>query len=116
MRIRIRGVVYSSVPEAANALGVSKSTIYTCLHRGTIDTVGLGGKSPNYKNRQPSREVPVVLFSGRLEFRNTREAAKALGYSQNALWKVVAGKTGARSRENLQLRAMHYMAKNSGET
>lgn len=110
MRLNIRGVIYESVPAASKALGVSKSTIYTSLHRGTIDTVGLRGASPLYKGRNPSRSNPVSFFGGRLKFPNEAAAAKALGYSQQAFNKIAAGKTGTRSRENLRLKAMYYFS------
>lgn len=109
MRIKIREVTYESVPDAAKALGVSKSYIYTALHRGRIDTVGLGSNSPLYRGRNRGRKNFVSFFGGKLTFPTVTEAAKALGYTQQGLNKIYLGKTGKRSKETLQLRAMHYL-------
>ena len=39
--VTIRGVTYESRAEAADALGVSRNTIYKALERGTLENVGL---------------------------------------------------------------------------
>jgi hypothetical protein len=42
MRVEVRGVIYGSVKECADALGVSIKTVYSALDRGSIDNVGSG--------------------------------------------------------------------------
>ena len=43
MRVNIRGRVFDSVANAAEWAEVSPATIYSAMHRGTTDTVGVGG-------------------------------------------------------------------------
>lgn len=111
MRVRIRGVTYESVKEAANAHGVTIDNVYLAIRNGRTDNIGVGrGNHKNHKNIAAS--IPVSLFQGRLKFESISEAARELGYSQAALNRIIKGHTGDKSRENLQLRAMHYVVKN----
>ena len=71
--IPIRGVIYESQKEAAEALGVSRAAIAEAYKRGTLDYVGLGprrGKGNNTK----------TVIKGRV-FEKRKDAAKFLGVS-----------------------------------
>lgn len=46
--IDVRGTIYPSMSEAARQLGVSVTTIYGALERGTLDTCGLPDKHAGY--------------------------------------------------------------------
>jgi hypothetical protein len=88
--IRIRGVTYPSIGQAAREIGVSRRAITNALDRGTIDEVGLRlvGPKPN----------PVTI--GGITFPSKQFVANALGKSVHAI--VMAVKRGPRARHNLE--------------
>lgn len=48
--ITVRGLTYATRKSAAKALGVSVNTVHTAIHKGRLDTLGLGPrpKAPEY--------------------------------------------------------------------
>lgn len=51
MRVRVRGQVYETVRETAEALDVSVSTVKWAVQRGTTDWIGVGsGRSPRRRD------------------------------------------------------------------
>jgi hypothetical protein len=88
--VRIRGITYPSMADAARAIGVTPRAITHALNRGAIDEVGLHGVGPKPK--------PVTV--GGITFTSKRELAKALGRSVNAI--VMAMRRGPRARYNLE--------------
>lgn len=82
MPVRIRGEVYPSAVAAAKALGVCKSTVYSALSRGNIDTVGLGrGRSKVvHKGGNPK----AITIAG-VTFSSMAEASLALGFTKKYL-------------------------------
>lgn len=75
--VRVRGVTYANAYEAAKALKVSVTTVYSALATSTTDTLGLG--RGNHSNHQPPRRHPVKV--GPWVFASKRAAAKWLGIS-----------------------------------
>lgn len=78
MRVRIRGVTYESVREAAEAHDVTRTYIYDALRRGREDVIGMGtGRKPNGKfvgNK-------IVLYG--VEFSSMKAASLALGFNRH---------------------------------
>lgn len=72
--VRIRGKVYPSARDAAKDLGLSVQSIYSALHRGTEDTVGLGHRRPPGAGR-PQIAVKV----GKFHFASQSECDRYLG-------------------------------------
>lgn len=106
MRIEVRGKTYKDAHAAARALGVSVSTIYTALHRGTIDRVGIGaGRGTRDASRQ---EKPVRI--GPLTWRSRKDCAADLGVDERYVGKVLR-EGGKRSRANLLRLVMEFYAK-----
>lgn len=79
--VSIRGTVYPSAKDAAEALGVSQQAIYSALDRGTVDNVGLGsGKMPtSHEGISTLNSKPIKI--GPLEFRSMAEASSYIGKS-----------------------------------
>lgn len=73
MKAQVRGVVYESVKEAAQAVGLSISGVYGALDRGKIDLLGLGKTSPK-----------KTVIAG-VEFRSISAASGALGFNRQFL-------------------------------
>ena len=71
MKVKVRGVTYESVKEAAKALGVTVAGVYTALDRGRIDKLGLG------------KTIPKKMVIGNVTFKSASEAARALGFSRS---------------------------------
>jgi hypothetical protein len=88
--VRIRGITYPSMADAARAIGVTPRAITHALNRGAIDEVGLHGVGPKPK--------PVTV--GGITFTSKRELANFLGKNINAI--VMALKRGPRARHNLE--------------
>jgi hypothetical protein len=88
--IRIRGVTYPSMADAARAIGVTPRAITHALDRGKIDEVGLHGVGPKPK--------PVTV--GGITFARKRDLAKALGKTVEAI--VMSLKRGPRAIHNLE--------------
>ena len=71
MKVKVRGVTYESVKEAADALGVTIAGVYTALDRGRIDKLGLG------------KTIPKKMVIGNVTFKSASEAGRALGFSRS---------------------------------
>lgn len=72
--VRIRGVTYRSITDAAKAQGVHERTVYFHLDAGTPDLIG--------KQMQTQRRP--CTFSG-VNYLSMRDAARALGVSVEAI-------------------------------
>lgn len=100
MTIKIRGKLYPNAKVAAKAVGVKVCTIYSALHRGTLETVGLG--TGNCK-KVPRGGTPKPIKIGDMQFPSLAAAAVYLGYEKKSLSKILRhGKQ--RSKENIMRR------------
>jgi len=88
--VRIRGITYPSMADAARAIGVTPRAITHALNRGNIDEVGLHGVGPKPK--------PVTV--GGITFARKRDLANFLGKNVEAI--VMALKRGPRALHNLE--------------
>lgn len=96
MPISIRGVTYANAREAAAAVGVTRSTIYSAIYRNTLDTVGLGtGSRKIWRGGRPKQ---VQIFGQ--SFRTLREASIFLGMKPGTLSSIMR-RGGARSKANV---------------
>jgi DNA-binding MarR family transcriptional regulator len=75
--VKIRGVLYNSQKEAAEAIGVTQSAIYRALQNGTLEKCGV-----HNRNRKP------VTIRG-VYYESQTAAAKALGLRQTNIAKAV---------------------------
>lgn len=80
--VTIRGTTYKSQREAAEALGVSQTTIHFAMLRGTLDKVGLGGHK--------TRSKPVMVDGVR--YPSISAAARSLGITGRAFHAICAYK------------------------
>lgn len=76
--VKIRGVLYNSQKEAADALGVNPSTIYKALQAGRIDDVGM---------HQNNRKKPITIRG--VHYDSQTAAAKAFGTTQSMVSRAV---------------------------
>lgn len=95
MKIKIRGVEYNSVKEAATAVGVSYHSVYTALDRGRLEVLGLGKTQPK----------PVTLEG--IEFRSMTSASTALGFNRSYLREVMR-RGGPKAQERVAVAARRY--------
>lgn len=79
--VQIRGKVYPSVKEAADAVGVKPGAIRTALSRGRIDHVGCGrGKAPQRRHGISNGVRKEITLGGRT-FPSYRALSRFLGKS-----------------------------------
>jgi hypothetical protein len=103
MPIKVRGVTYPSVRATSQALGVTEKAVYSAIHRGAMDRLGLGTST--------ARQWWTI---GPTTFRSTREASIALGFSANYLgWAMSKG--GAAARKRVQRAFDDYVNHNKGD-
>lgn len=108
MPVMIRGTLYSSHKEAADALGVTTSAISQRLRvKGSADTVGLGlaGGAPGNTNR--AKEISIFG----VDFPSRTIAAQELGITRSQLCKWISEKASNSQREMLMLSVMKYKSK-----
>lgn len=108
MPVSIRGTVYPSQREAAEALGVVPSAISQRLRiNGSADTVGLGlgGGVPGNKNAAKE----LILFDERFESRS--QAAKELGITRSKLNRWISPSAPREHQEKLLAAMMKYKMK-----
>lgn len=77
--IKIRGVTYLSVPEAAKAHRVSPQTVAGAMRRGRLDFVGLGS---GFKPRMPVR-------IGGKDYPDGYAAAADIGVAPSTVWQAI---------------------------
>ena len=87
MRVQVRGVIYESVREASQDLGMAGTSIYGAIYRGKADLVGLGKTSPK-----------KTVIAG-VEFRSLSAASKALGFNRRFLQDTL--RSGSKQRRAL---------------
>lgn len=110
MPVMIRGVLYQSHKEAAEALGVSPSAISQRLKKtGSADTVGLGVSAGMYGNT--NRAIPISILG--CEFPSRTIAAEELGITRSQLTKWISKKASHTQREMLMLSVMKYKQKHA---
>ena len=102
MRVRIRGTTFDTVGEAARWAGVSPATIYSAMHRGRMDTVGLGGgrkSAYGYGGGRGGRRKVAVRLWG-LRFESIRDAERWLDVKPGYLAQIIrrGGGEGAWAR------------------
>ncbi len=105
MPVVIRGVLYQSHKEAAEALGVSTSAISQRLRvSGSADTVGLGLKGATMGNTNRAREITIWDMT----FPSRTKAAELLGISRSQLTKWTSPKASKWQQNQLLLHALRY--------
>ena len=105
MRVTIRDVTYETAQEAADALGVKRCTVYSALHRGTTDTLGLGTGARKVKKGG----IPKKVSLGAMQFDSLAEASAYLGYKKKTLSSILRrGK--ATARQNVMRRFLEKAA------
>lgn len=77
MRVRIRGVTYETVREAAQAHAVSESYIYRLMTEGRQDTIGMG--MGNWRKPRDKFNGNKIVLHG-VEFPSMTAASLALGF------------------------------------
>jgi len=77
MLIKVRGVTYPSVRQAAESMKVTEAAVYSALFRGSMDLLGLGN----------TKRKPVEVEG--LSFPSIAVAARALGLSEKYVRKVI---------------------------
>lgn len=107
MRVSVRGMVYDSARECADALGVSVATVYCAVSRRTTDTLGMGRGNRTAK-RGGRKPQPVTI--GGISFESMASASRALGFGRRYVASVMAN-GGATARANLLRACMQYRAK-----
>lgn len=106
--VEIRGIVYPSHKAAAEALGVSISSISHGLRkRGSADRVGLGLVGGPLGNK--NRAKPITILG--CEFPSRTIAAKELEITRSQLTKWISPKASQAQREMLMLSVMKYKQK-----
>ena len=78
MLIKVRGVTYPSVRQAAQSLNVTDNAVYSALFRGRIEVLGLAN------TQKKPVEVEGLLFP------SIASAARKLGLSEKYLCRVIA--------------------------
>jgi len=79
MRVKIRGVTYETVREAAAAHNVTRSYVYDAIERGREDIIGIG-----IGNREPNGKFTknkVTLYG--VTFPSMKAASLALGFNKH---------------------------------
>lgn len=79
MRVKIRGVTYETVREAAKAHNVTTSYVYDAIERGREDIIGIG-----IGNREPNGKFvknQVTLYG--VTFPSMKAASLALGFNRH---------------------------------
>lgn len=106
MLVRIRGVVYSSVREAAEAFGVTRGRIYNAVRVGKEDTIGLGIGLRTDNNRFVGNRV--TIFG--VEFSSMKEASEELGFRPNYI-RTALRRRSHRTMEKIRFAVHLYAAR-----
>lgn len=77
--IRIRGIVYPTIAEAATSLGVSSGAVLKAFHAGRLDGVGLGPRG---------RELMPIRIRGKT-YANAQLAADRFGMTRAAIYSAL---------------------------
>ena len=105
MPVVIRGVLYQSHKEAAEALGVSTSAISQRLRvNGNAETVGLGLKGASIGKTNRAREIKIWDMT----FPSQTKAAELLGISRSQLTKWTSPKASKWQQNQLLIHALRY--------
>lgn len=105
MPVMIRGVLYQSHKEAAEALGVSTSAISQRLRvKGNAETVGLGLKGASIGNRNSAKEIQIWDMT----FPSRTKAAELLGITRSQLTKWISPKASEWQKKQLLFFALRY--------
>jgi len=105
MPVVIRGTVYSSHQEAAQAMGVTPSAISQRLRvKGSADTVGLGLAGGVPGNTNAAKELTILG----VRFRSRVQAAKELGITRSQLTKWISQSASDAQRQMLMASVMQY--------
>jgi len=102
MKILVRGVLYNSVREAADALNVSYHSVYSALDRGGLEMLGLGKTKPK----------PFTIEG--ITFRSMTQASIALGFSRSYL-QATLRKGGTKAKERVAFAIIRYKARKEME-
>ena len=105
MPVMIRGVLYQSHKEAAEALGVTTSAISQRLRvNGNAETVGLGLKGASIGNTNRAKEIKIWDMT----FPSQTKAAELLGISRSQLTKWTSPKASKWQQNQLLIHALRY--------
>lgn len=110
MRVAIRGTIYETVNEAAEAMGVQTNTIYRAINMGRIDSVGLGRGTRPERCRKSGKGVPITF--GKVTFPSIAAASVALGFRPKYLATALQ-KGQAETLGRIAQAALRYTARQS---
>ena len=96
MRIKVRGVTYETVKEAADALGLTINGVYSGLDRGAAEKLGIG------------KTKPIAITLEGITFRSMTAASIALGFPPKTLRELLRG--GPKAQERVRFAAQRYKA------
>jgi hypothetical protein len=103
MPVRVRGVTYHSAQACADAIGVTRKTVYRNLSRGTPDMIGL--------KYAKGRATPFTYRM--LSWPSKSDASRALGLERGYVCKGTTGSRRLRQLLHDQLDA--YILRTLGE-
>lgn len=100
MRVRIRGIIYDTVQEAADANNVSTAAVYTAIRIGDPDKIGSRGR------RHLSDETRALLASSSNKpitiagvwFPSRKELGRVVNMTQKGLREAINGSQASRDR------------------
>jgi hypothetical protein len=98
MRVSVRGKVYETVKEAADALGMTINGVYSAVQTGKTDKLGLGATQPR-----------AITLAG-IHFKSWKTASIALGFGKHYISDAM--RTGsARMQARIEFAAQRYAAR-----
>lgn len=104
MRVRIRGVIYDTVREAADANNVSTAAVYTAIRIGDPDKIGTRGRR---NLTEETREALAALAAYRSNkpitiagvwFPSRKELGRVVNMTQKGLREAINGSQASRDR------------------
>lgn len=96
LSVTVRGKTYATVKDAAKALKVKPNTVYSALHHGRIDMVGMG--KGNHKAHRAPYIKPVALKVSGVDFCSMRALSLWLGRSDKYVSNVLRKQPNAMAR------------------
>lgn len=111
MRVVVRGIEFQDVESCARHFNCSKGAVYSALHNGNIDRLGMGF-GPRKGSKNPHRSKPIKL--GSLTFESRTAASLALGMNRDYVSRALNGCPGY-SMERLMAAAMELTARETRE-
>lgn len=110
MRVKIRGITYETVREAAKAHNVTTSYVYDAIERGREDIIGIG-----IGNREPNGRFvknQVTLYG--VTFPSMKAASLALGFNRHYVRGALLTQSPV-SNERLKMAVYKYANRMGGD-